>query len=155
MARVNGSSNGYVDSSTETESEAPMYMAAQPKLSKQYSAFASILRHGQPTKIEAAVEKYQKMTWQQKLSMILVAILWRLNKYLKLLGFIVEWTLNLLNLNGGPFGLLYKVFLLKWGEFYLTKLLCPLNEKALKRTLLYFFVLKYSLCCLEKIISST
>ncbi|KAG0582718.1 hypothetical protein KC19_3G080000 [Ceratodon purpureus] len=119
MARVNGSSNGSVDSSTETESEAPMYMAAQPKLSKQYSAFASILRHGQPTKIEAAVEKYQKMTWQQKLSMILVAILWRLNKYLKLLGFIVEWTLNLLNLNGGPFGLLYKVFLLKWGDIIL------------------------------------
>ena len=105
--------NDYTDTETEPGLQ---YMAAQPKLSKDYSAFASFLRHGQPTKIEAALEKYKKMTWQQKCSMILVAVLWRLNEYLKLLGFVVEWTLNLLNLNGGPFGFLHRLLLLRWGQ---------------------------------------
>lgn len=95
----------------------PEYMAAQPKLSKQHSgsALASLLRHGQPTKIEATLEKYKKMKWQQKLSMFFVFVMWRVNTVLKLVGSLVEWTLNFLALNHGVFSLLYKFFLFKWG----------------------------------------
>lgn len=114
MAEVHRSSNGHVGSATEPET--PYYMAAQPKKSKQYSALASMLRHGEPTRIEATFDNLKKMTWQQRLAMVFVAILWRVAKYLKLLGFVIEWTLNLLMLNNGPFGYLYKVFLFKWGE---------------------------------------
>jgi hypothetical protein len=116
MAQVNGNGNGYAASSTGAgEPKTPSYVAAQPKMSKQYSALGEILRHGQPTRIEAAYDEDKKLTWQQKFSMVCVAILWRINKYLKLFGFVVEWTLNLLNLNDGPFGFLKKLFLLKWG----------------------------------------
>lgn len=112
MAPVNGSSNG---------KERPVtYVAVQPKLSKQHSrvAIASLFRHGQPNVIEATFEKLKHMTWQQKLAMVFVGILWRINKYLKLFGFLVEWTLNLLALNNGLFSLLYKVFLFKWGASF-------------------------------------
>lgn len=119
MAQVG---NGYAASSAGAgEPTTPSYVAAEPRMSKQYSALGEILRHGQPTRIEAAFDKDKKLTWQQKLSMVCVAILWRINKYLKLFGFVVEWTLNLLNLNDGPFGFLKKLLFLKWGEIILPK----------------------------------
>ena len=114
--QVNGSSNGtHVDSSTETEPETPMYLAAHPK---KKSSIAALLRSGQPTKIEAAVEEYKNYSWQQKLSMCFVAIFWRIGTVLALVGVVIEWTLNLLHLNNGPFSLLYKLFLFQWGKFH-------------------------------------
>lgn len=101
----------------------PEYMAAQPKLSKQHSrrSLASFIRHGQPNLVRASFDKMKEMNWQQKLSMILVAILWRSGKLLKLLGFIVEWTLNLLLLNNGLLRLLWKLLIFKWGEVVIPK----------------------------------
>jgi len=119
MAPENGSGNG-------AGIETPEYMAAQPKLSKHHSrkSLVSFIMHGQPNMIIATFEKMKKMTWQQKLSMIFVAILWRSGKLLKLLGFIVEWSLNLLHLNNGLLSLLYRFFLFKWGACFISQLPC-------------------------------
>jgi len=115
MAPENGSGNG-------TATGVPEYMAAQPKLSKQHSrrSLASFIRHGQPNLVRATFDKMTEMTRQQKLSMILVAILWRSGKLLKLFGFIVEWTLNLLHLNNGLLRLLWKLVTFKWGAYFVS-----------------------------------
>lgn len=116
MAPENGSSNG-----TGTATGTPEFMAAQPKLSKQHSrrSLASFIRHGQPNLVRATFDNLKKMNWQQKLSMIFVAILWRSGKLLKLIGFLVEWTLNLLLLNSGLLRLLWKLVIFKWDEIFL------------------------------------
>jgi len=120
MAPENGSSNG-----NGTAMGTPEYMAAQPKLSKQHSrrSLASFIRHGQPNLVKATFDKLKKMTWQQKLSMIFVAILWRSGKLLKLIGFIVEWTLNLLHLNNGLLRLLWNLLTFKWGAYFVSFLI--------------------------------
>lgn len=113
MATANGSSNA------STGSHGVEYVAAQPKQIKQHTwtALGRLLLHGQPTKIEATFERISKLSWQQFLSMILVSFLWLINGILATFGFVVEWTLNFLTLNGIG-SLLYRLFLFRWGTHH-------------------------------------
>lgn len=110
MAKVNGSG---CDHNTSTE-EPPVYMAAHPKLTTQKSALKEIIKHGQPTTVESRGNKHT--TWQQKISMYLVCILWKSFSALQLVGLIIEWTTNLLALNNGVLGLLSRIIFLNWGD---------------------------------------
>jgi hypothetical protein len=55
-------------------------------------------------------------SWRQQVSHLFVKILWNSYGILKVVGFLIEWTLNLLSLNGGVFGLLYRLCFLQWGK---------------------------------------
>jgi hypothetical protein len=61
-------------------------------------------------------ESPSQRSWQQHVSHLCVKILWHCYGILKVVGFLVEWTLNLFSLNDGVFGLLYRLCFLQWGR---------------------------------------
>lgn len=61
-------------------------------------------------------ENSSQRSWRQHVSHMCVKILWNSYDLLKVVGFLVEWTLNLLSLNNGVFGLLYRLCFLQWGK---------------------------------------
>lgn len=112
-AQENGAkiTNGTVEDANET----PVFLAAQPK--EHGHSLYGLLKHGNPTRIDATFPSdLQKQTWQQKLSMICVKFLWRSYTVMKLMGFMTEWTLNFLLLNGGFLGIFWKLITFRWGS---------------------------------------
>ena len=100
---------------TEDLSVTPTFMLAKPK--ERGDTFSSFLNHGHPLRVDATFPKdIHKQTWQQKVSMIVVKILWRIYPLLKLVGFIFEWTLNFLVLNHGPFHILFNLLFFRWSN---------------------------------------
>ncbi|KAG0600272.1 hypothetical protein M758_11G020500 [Ceratodon purpureus] len=100
---------------TEDLSVTPTFMLAKPK--ERGDTFSSFLNHGHPLRVDATFPKdIHKQTWQQKVSMIVVKILWRIYPLLKLVGFIFEWTLNFLVLNHGPFHILFNLLFFRWSK---------------------------------------
>lgn len=61
-------------------------------------------------------ENPSQRSWQQYFSHVCVKILWHSYGVMKVVGFLVEWILNLLSLNNGIFGLLYRLCFLQWGK---------------------------------------
>lgn len=61
-------------------------------------------------------ESSSQRSWQQHVSHMCVRILWHSYGVMKVVGFLVEWTLNFLSLNDGVFGLLYRLCFLQWGK---------------------------------------
>jgi hypothetical protein len=98
----------------ESEATTPTFVAAQPKSTGH--SITSILEHGHPTRIDATFPSdLLKQTWQQRFSMFVVKILWKIYPLMKLVGFLVEWTINFFVLNHGPFSLLFKLLVpFKW-----------------------------------------
>ena len=116
----NGTPNGpktMVDSATT-----PTYVAAHPKAKGH--ALSSILNHGHPVLIDATFPSdLGKQTWQQKVSMVIVKILWKIYPLLKAFGFLFEWTVNFFVLNNGPFSLLFKLIFFQWRTALFSRLL--------------------------------
>jgi hypothetical protein len=71
------------------------YVASHPWKSKRTST-PTVTREGQTTE---RVDK-KNLNWQQRLSLLLINLLWDSHGVLALVGFVVEWTLNFLALNG-------------------------------------------------------
>lgn len=106
----NGSTNGAPAAGGEEEHEAPSYVAAHPRT--EGHKLTNFLLHGHPTRIDATFpQDLLKQTWQQRFSMFVVKILWAIYPALKLFGFIIEWTINFIILNGGLFRLILTVLL--------------------------------------------
>ncbi|KAG0593134.1 hypothetical protein KC19_1G307000 [Ceratodon purpureus] len=109
-------SNGW----TEDNDETPTFMAAQPR--SHGHSLSGLLKHGQPNRIDATFpQDLAKQTWQQKVSMICVKLLWRTYTVMKLMGFATEWTLNFLVLNNGILGLFFKLITFRWGSIVIPK----------------------------------
>jgi hypothetical protein len=71
------------------------YVASHPWWRKRNST-PTVTREGQTTE---RVDK-KNLNWQQRLSLLLINLLWDSHGVLALVGFVVEWTLNFLALNG-------------------------------------------------------
>jgi len=71
------------------------YVATHPWKSKRTST-PTVTREGQTT----GRDDKKNSNWQQRLSLLLLNFLWDSHGVLTLVGFVVEWTLNFLALNG-------------------------------------------------------
>lgn len=81
-----------------------------------------LLKHAQPTRIDATFPTdSRKQTWQQKVSLTCVKVLWRSYAVMKLMGFMTEFTLNFLVLNHGLLGLLFKLITFRWHRIVIPK----------------------------------
>lgn len=112
------------DPTEESESAVtPTFMAAKPKSAGH--SVSSLLSYGHPTRIDATFPSdLLKQTWQQRLSMFLVKILWNVYPLLGLIGFLIEWVVNFFVLNHGLFSLLFNLLL----PFRWHKIVMPNSE---------------------------
>lgn len=99
----------------EKSAAVPQYVAADPK--HHGRSWRRIWQQGQPTRIVASIPtNVLQQTWQQRVSMFAVKLLWGSYNVLKIIGFVTEWTINFFVLNGGLFSLLLKLFSFRWGQ---------------------------------------
>ena len=92
------------------------YLAALPG-DREYSSIAGLLRRGQAVRLINSPAVDLNLTWQQKVSMIFVKILWHNYGLLAWVGLQIEWLLNYLTLNGGLWRSLNMYFnVFEWGK---------------------------------------
>ena len=114
------------------------FFAAQP--TSHGHSMIGLLKHAQPTRIDATFPTdSRKQTWQQKVSLTCVKVLWCRYAVMKLMGFMTEFTLNFLVLNHGLLGLLFKLITFKWRKY------CSSKVPRLFRDVRVFFATL--LCC--------
>ncbi|CAM6032373.1 unnamed protein product [Sphagnum compactum] len=105
------------------------YVAAHPK--RRTAALAATIKHGHPTKITAAKKSDKKTSWQQKVSLICMKLLWKCDKPLSFVGFLVEWSLNFFALNGSLCTLPYRCI------FHRNELVFPQPETSDYHTIIW------------------
>ncbi|CAK9860162.1 unnamed protein product [Sphagnum jensenii] len=102
------------------------YVASHPWKSKRTST-PTVTREGQTT--ERVDQK--NMNWQQRLSLLLINLLWDSHGVLALAGFVVEWTLNFLALNGSLWTLPFRCI------FHFNELVFPKEGESNYHTLIW------------------